>query len=206
MRTKIKIMTRVTCCLARWRRSRTVDDQWWHGWHFPTRCFPATWTRRTRRKCTAEKLLRRVEGLMIPYKTLCLTLVYLIRAFIFTTLAKIRWWFTSIAARHSSGVTCTRVTPTIRTLCCRSKITGTRLNLGFKSVVYFFCCRFLLSFKCFQKLTVVIFRCRYPEFTRYQGLDGIYLANKYNATNPLAPSRTDDVITQITFNKGKISV
>jgi hypothetical protein len=45
---------------------------------------------------------------------------------------------------------------------------------------------------------------RFPDFTRYHGLDGIYLANKYNTTNPMGPTYTDDVITQITFNKGGV--
>jgi hypothetical protein len=45
---------------------------------------------------------------------------------------------------------------------------------------------------------------RFPDFTRYHGLDGIYLANQYNTTNPMGPAYTDDVVTKITFNKGGV--
>lgn len=58
----------------------------------------------------------------------------------------------------------------------------------------------MLVSRC-RVLTLVLL-CRYPDFTRYHGLDGIYLANKYDTTNPMGPSYSDDVVTQITFNKG----
>lgn len=40
------------------------------------------------------------------------------------------------------------------------------------------------------------------DFTRFAGLSGIYVANRWNTTYPFNPVREDDVDTVISFNKG----
>eukprot|EP01122_Echinamoeba_exundans_P014443 TRINITY_DN6543_c0_g1_i1.p1 TRINITY_DN6543_c0_g1~~TRINITY_DN6543_c0_g1_i1.p1 ORF type:complete len:779 (-),score=188.84 TRINITY_DN6543_c0_g1_i1:34-2166(-) len=40
------------------------------------------------------------------------------------------------------------------------------------------------------------------DFVRFAGLDGIYLANRWNTTHPFNPVNEDDIDTVISFNKG----